>query len=231
MTRLFTTRIALSSVAIGAAVLLGACSGMQMKDKMDAKANPMSFFVTSVNPGKGGDFGGLAGADNYCKALATNVGAGGKSWHAFLSAAPAAGQSAVNARDRIGAGPWRNAKGDVIASNPTELFSTNKLNKQTALTEKGGVVAGRGDPVNMHDILTGSNADGTLAAAEGKDTTCGNWTTSEGGSAIVGHHDRMGLNESAPMKSWSSSHPTRGCSLPELKATGGAGLMYCFADK
>ena len=121
-----------------------------------------------------------------------------------------------------------NAKGELVAANVAELHGSNKLNKQTALTEKGGVVSGRGDPVNLHDILTGSTDDGR-ASAEAKDTTCGNWTLSGAGSAIVGHHDRMGLNESAPMKSWNSSHGSRGCSLDDLKATGGGGLMYCFA--
>ena len=185
----------------------------------------MGFFVTSANPGKGADLGGLAGADAYCSKLATAAGAGGKTWRAYLSTT---GANAVNARDRIGKGPWMNAKGELVATNVNELHSGNKLNKQTALTETGGVVSGRGDSVNLHDILTGSTDDGR-ASLDAKDTTCGNWTLSGAGSAIVGHHDRQGLNDSAPMKSWNSSHGSRGCSLDDLKATGGGGLMYCFA--
>jgi hypothetical protein len=190
-----------------------------------AASSGMSFFVTSANPGKGADFGGLAGADAYCGKLAASAGAGSKTWRAYLSAT---GATPVNARDRIGSGPWVNAKGETIAANVAELHGSNKLNKQTALTEKGGVVSGRGDPVNLHDILTGSTDDGR-ASTEAKDTTCGNWTLSGAGSAIVGHHDRVGLNDSPPMKSWNSSHGSRGCSLDDLKATGGGGLMYCFA--
>ncbi len=190
-----------------------------------AAASPMSFFLTSANPGKGADLGGLAGADAYCGKLAASAGAGNKTWRAYLSTS---GATPVNARDRIGNGPWTNAKGELVAANVAELHGSNKLNKQTALTEKGGMVSGRGDPVNLHDILTGSTDDGR-ASAEAKDTTCGNWTLSGAGSAIVGHHDRMGLNDSAPMKSWNSSHGSRGCSLDDLKATGGGGLMYCFA--
>jgi hypothetical protein len=153
--------------------------------------NPMSFFITSTNPGKGGDLGGLAGADRYCQSLAASVGAGNKTWRAYLSNAALNGQPAVNARDRIGNGPWRNAKGVVIATSVADLHSANaKVGKDTSLTEKGEVVSGFGDEVNRHDILTGSRPDGTLAVPEpGKDTTCGNWTKSDGGSAIVGHHD------------------------------------------
>jgi hypothetical protein len=209
------------------AVLLGAFA-MQT----GAQQNAMSFFLTSVNPGKGADLGGLAGADQYCQNLATSVGAGGKVWRAYLSAAGGASGAAVNARDRIGKGPWQNAKGVVVAASVDELHGNNNLSKQTALTEKGEVVSGRGDPVNQHDILTGSDAEGrlALAASAGGDTTCGNWTKSGEGSAFVGHHDRQGLNESAPMKSWNASHPSRGCSLDSLKSTGGSGLFYCFAS-
>ena len=205
-------------------VLLGACSNMGM-----GSANPMSFFVTSANPGKGGDLGGLAGADAYCNKLATDVGAGGKNWKAYLSTT---GAGSVNARDRIGKGPWQNAKGVVVATSVDDLHSANnRLSKATALTEKGESISGRGDAVNLHDILTGSAEDGRVdaAAAAKGDTTCNNWTSSTTGSAIVGHHDRVGLNESAPMKSWVASHPTRGCDMPSLKSTGGGGLMYCFA--
>jgi len=190
-----------------------------------AQGAKMSFFVTSVNPGKGADLGGLPGADRHCQALATAAGAGGKTWHAYLSTTGAGG---VNARDRIGRGPWVNAKGETIAANVDELHGNNKLTKQTALTENGDVVMGRGDAVNMHDVLTGSTPEGRASTASG-DTTCGNWTKSGEGSAIVGHHDRTGLNEEPPAKSWNSSHPSRGCGLDALKATGGDGRLYCFA--
>ncbi|HET9642493.1 MAG TPA: hypothetical protein VFP68_03840 [Burkholderiaceae bacterium] len=189
----------------------------------------MSFFVTSTNPGKGADFGGVAGADRYCQSLASVAGAGNKTWHAYLSTTASEGQPGVNARDRIGAGPWRNAKGVVIASSIDNLHSdANNLDKQTALTENGTPVSGRGDAVTMHDILTGSSPEGR-AVPGSQDTTCRNWTSSTDGSAIVGHHDRIGLDESAAAKSWNSSHPTRGCSMDALRSTGGAGLLYCFA--
>jgi hypothetical protein len=182
----------------------------------------MSFFVTSVNPGKGGDLGGLAGADAYCASLATAAGAtAGKTWKAYLST------DAENARDRIGKGPWFNAKGEKIADDVAALHSDkNNLTKQTALDEKGNVINGRGDDPNRHDILTGSKADGTAAPE-----TCGNWTMSGAeGAAIVGHSDRKGLNDSAEAKSWNMSHATRGgCSMEAFKSTGGAGLFYCFA--
>lgn len=183
-------RLVLSaSTAIAAAALIVGCGAMGASG-----GNPMSFFITSTNPGKGGDLGGLAGADRYCQSLAASVGAGNKTWHAYLSNAALNGQPAVNARDRIGNGPWRNAKGVVIATSVADLHSANaKVGKDTSLTEKGEVVSGFGDEVNRHDILTGSRPDGTLAVPEpGKDTTCGNWTKSDGGSAIVGHHDHQG---------------------------------------
>jgi hypothetical protein len=187
----------------------------------------MSFFLTSVNAGKGADFGGLAGADAYCGKLAADAGAGGKNWKAYLSTT---GTGSVNARDRIGKGPWQNAKGVVVATSVDDLHSANnKLSKTTALTEKGEAISGRGDPVNMHDILTGSTADGRANVAATTDTTCSNWTSGSKGSAMVGHHDRAGLDESAPAKSWNASHGSRGCDMPALKASGGAGLMYCFA--
>jgi hypothetical protein len=189
----------------------------------------MGFFVSSAGSGKGADLGGLEGADRICRTLAEAVGAGGKTWRAYLSTQ---GAGAVNARDRIGAGPWVNAKGVVIAKNPAELHGTNNLTKQTALTEKGEVVNGRGDKPNMHDILTGSKPDGTAFGVDA-DRTCANWTSSGAGAAMVGHSDRAGLDESAPMKSWNSSHPSRGpgggCSQDDLKSTGGNGLLYCFA--
>lgn len=192
-----------------------------------AQQSDMSFFVTSAGSGKGADLGGLQGADSHCQALAKAAGAGDKTWHAYLSTQ---GDKAVNARDRIGAGPWRNAKGVVIASSVDELHSRNNLSKQTALTEKGGTVNGRGDTPNMHDILTGSQPDGrAFSAAE--DRTCGNWTKSGEGSAMLGHHDRMGLRDDDASKSWNSSHPSRGCSQDALKSSGGNGLFYCFSVK
>jgi hypothetical protein len=213
------------AVAAGAAALLAA---FVYSGGAGAQGNAMSFFVTSANPGKGADFGGLSGADAYCQSLASSAGASGRTWHAYLSTTASGNSPAVNARDRIGKGPWQNAKGEVIAANVDELHSANKLNKQTALTEKGQTVSGSGDPVTTHDILTGSTPDGRAPTAAG-DSTCGNWTKSGEGSAIVGHHDRKGLDESAPAKSWNSSHPTKGCALDALKSTGGGGLLYCFA--
>jgi hypothetical protein len=196
-----------------------------------AQAQPasMSFFITSAGSGKGGDLGGLEGADRLCQQLAQAVGAGGKTWRAYLSTQ---GSGAVNARDRIGRGPWQNAKGIVIAKDVAELHGSNNLNKQTALNEKGEVVNGRGDQPNRHDILTGSQPDGTAFTGT-DDRTCGNWTKSGAGAAMVGHHDRMGLNEEPPAKSWNSSHPSRGpgggCAQDDLRSTGGDGLFYCFA--
>jgi len=194
-----------------------------------AQQGGMSFFVTSTPLGKGADLGGLEGADRHCQALAQAARGGGKTWHAYLSTQ---GAGAVNARDRIGRGPWTNAKGVVIAKDVAELHGTNNLTKQTALTEKGDVVNGRGDTPNMHDVLTGSQPDGTAFPA-GEDRTCGNWTKSGQGVAMVGHSDRTGLDESAAAKSWNSSHPSRGlgggCSQDDLKSTGGNGLLYCFA--
>jgi hypothetical protein len=210
--------------------LLAACAPtMPAPPAAKASMSPMSFFVTSNNPGQGADFGGLAGADAYCQKLASAAGAGDKTWRAYLSTTPEGGKPAVNARDRIGRGPWLNAKGLMMAASVDDLHGpNNKLSKQNSLTEKGEIVSGRGDPVNMHDILTGSTADGR-ADTSAPDTTCGNWTKIGEGSATVGHHDRIGLNDSAPMKSWNMSHPTRGCSMEALKSTGGGGLLYCFA--
>jgi len=192
-----------------------------------AQSPNMSFFVTSVGTGKGADFGGLEGADKYCQTLAATAGAGSKSWRAYLSTQASGSAPAVNAKDRIGKGPWQNAKGVVVAKDVGELHGNNNLTKQTALTEKGDVVNGRGDTPNKHDVLTGSQPDGTAFAA-GEDKTCGNWTKSGEGSAIVGHSDRTGLDTTPPALSWNSSHPTRGCSDPALVTTGGAGLLYCF---
>jgi hypothetical protein len=188
-----------------------------------------SFFITSTGAGKGADLGGLDGADKHCQTLAQAAGAGAKTWHAYLSTQAAGGATAINARDRIGKGPWQNAKGVVIAKDIAELHGSNNLTKQTALTEKGEVVNGYGDTPNMHDILTGTQPDGTAFAPEG-DKTCGNWTKSGAdGSAMLGHSDRTGPNDPPPLRSWNAAHPSRGCSLPGLVSTGGAGLLYCFA--
>ena len=187
----------------------------------------MSFFITSANPGKGGDLGGLAGADAYCSALAEKSGVAGKTWMAYLSTTGAEG---VNARARIGSGPWYNAKGELVAATLDELHGENMLTKATALDENGATVQGRGDTPNEHDILTGSMSDGTASSTATTDTTCANWTSSAAGSALVGHHDRVGRDDSAPMKSWNSAHGTRGCDMEALKSTGGGGLFYCFAQ-
>jgi hypothetical protein len=221
---------------LASACALAACTPMSTSTSTSASTststssqNPMSFFVTSANPGQGADFGGLAGADAYCQKLATSAGSSAKNWRAYLSNTASGGAPAVNARDRIGRGPWKNAKGVVVASSVDDLHGPdNKLSKENSLTEKGEVISGRGDTVNMHDILTGSTADGRVDTSA-PDTTCGNWTKSGEGSAMVGHHDRIGLNESAPMKSWNASHATRGCGMEALKSTGGGGLLYCFA--
>jgi hypothetical protein len=209
------------TLAAGAAVLVTSAAHAQQSE--------MTFFVTSVGLGKGADLGGLAGADRHCQALAAAVGAGNKTWRAYLSTQ---GPGAVNARDRIGRGPWKNAKGEVVAKDVAELHGKNNLTKQTALTEKGEPVKGRGDTPNMHDILTGTQPDGT-AFTGADDKTCGNWTKSGQGVAIVGHSDRMGLRDDDASRSWNSSHPSRGpgggCSQTDLQGTGGAGLFYCFA--
>jgi hypothetical protein len=217
-------RTVLSIVASVALLLsLGGSTGGQ------AQQSEISFFITSAGPGKGGNLGGLAGADQLCQLLGATAGAGTKTWHAYLSTQ---GPGAVNARDRIGRGPWVNAKGIIVAKDLAELHGQNNINKQTALTEKGEPVNGRGDTPNMHDILTGSQSDGT-AFPPGEDRTCGNWTQSGAGAAMVGHHDRQGLRDDAESKSWNSSHPSRGsdggCSQADLKSTGGDGLFYCFA--
>ncbi|HEY6911164.1 MAG TPA: hypothetical protein VI356_17430 [Myxococcales bacterium] len=188
----------------------------------------MTFFVTSAGKGDGANLGGLEGADAHCNELAKAAGSKHANWRAYLSTTAPGGDAGVNARDRIGKGPWRNAKGVVIAKSLADLHSDkNNINKQTALTEKGEQVSGRGDPVNTHDMLTGSDPEGMYSTAGG-DTTCGNWTKNGEGSAIVGHHDRQGLKDTRHMKSWNSAHGTRGCGQEALKSTGGAGLLYCF---
>lgn len=203
--------------------------GLGLTAAVHAQQAGMTFFVTSVGKGDGANLGGLDGADAHCQALAKAAGATKTNWRAYLSTTAPGGDAGVNARDRIGKGPWQNAKGEVIATSVENLHSaSNKLTKQSALTEKGEVVSGRGDSVNMHDMLTGSDPDGMFSTAGG-DTTCGNWTKNGEGSAIVGHHDRIGLKDSRHMKSWNSSHGSRNCSQDGLKSTGGAGLFYCFA--
>lgn len=196
-----------------------------------AHADPagMTFFVTSAGPGDGANLGGLDGADAQCAKLAKAAGATATTWKAYLSTTAPGGDAGVNARDRIGKGPWQNFKGDVIAKSVEDLHSeAGNLNKATALTEKGEPVMGRGDATNMHDMLTGSDPQGMYSTAGG-DTTCGNWTKNGEGSAIVGHHDHKGLKETRHMMSWNSAHGTPGCSPDALKKVGGAGLFYCFA--
>jgi hypothetical protein len=194
------------------------------------KKSGMTFFITSVGSGKGADLGGLAGADKHCQALAQAVGSGDRTWRAYLSTSPADGKPAVNARDRIGKGPWQNAKEVVIAKNVDELHGKNNINKETALSEKGERIKARGETPNMHDILTGSQPDGR-AFAGNEDRTCGNWTSSGDGAAMVGHHDREGLRDDESSRSWNSSHPSRGCGQDALRSSGGNGLFYCFAAK
>jgi hypothetical protein len=227
-----TTLIAAAAAALG----LAACAGYKAGGGAAAgggsdSGSGMSFFLTGSTPGKGADLGGLAGADAQCQTLAAAAGAGSKTWRAYLSAAAKDGQPAVNARDRIGKGPWRNAKGVVIAKDLDELHGpSNNLNKQTVLTEKGDMVKGAGDTPNEHDILTGSTADGRLDTSA-PDTTCRNWTSSTDGAAMLGHFDRTGTNPD-PVRnvSWNASHLSRGgCSQDALKSTGGAGRFYCFA--
>lgn len=201
---------------------------------VQAQQANMTFFITSTPIGNGGNLGGLAGADNQCQTLAQAAGAGApKVWRAYLSTQAADGKPAVNARDRIGKGPWTNAKGDVVAKDVADLHGPNALTKQSALNEKGEVINGRGDQPNRHDILTGSQPDGTAFAA-GDDKTCKNWTSSTQGSAVVGHSDRIGLRDDDASKSWNSSHGSRGpeggCSQADLRSTGGDGLLYCFAS-
>lgn len=194
-------------------------------------SGPMGFFITSAGAGNGADLGGLAGADAHCQKLATAAGAGARTWRAYLSTGWTSTTPVVNARDRIGKGPWFNAKGALIASNVDQLHGANNLTKATALDEKGELVKGRGDTPNMHDILTGSRVDGTAFSSNPgmPDMTCGEWKKSGDGSAMTGHHDRIGLAADAWSTSWNSSHNTVGCSQQALAKTGGAGLFYCFA--
>jgi len=218
------------ALALSAAVatLLAACASTP-------STGPMSFFVTSAGGGKGGDLGGLAGADAHCQSLAGAAGAGGKTWRAYLSvpgsfpSGSTPGAASIHARDRIGSGPWYNAKGVLIASDLAQLHDGNRIGKETALDERGNVVKGRGDTPNEHDMLTGSRPDGT-AFAPGPDTTCKAWTSSSDGSAMLGHHDRMAPMPDPWGKSWNSSHASAGCSQQALVSTGGSGRFYCFAS-
>ena len=221
MTRTMRLSLAVSTVLVAAGIATGASAQQQ---------TPMTFFVTSVGKGSGADLGGLDGADAHCNALAKAAGSTLTNWRAYLSTTAPGGDAGVNARDRIGKGPWYNSKGALIAKNVADLHSDQvNVTKQTALTEKGEPVKGSGEQPNEHDMLTGSDPEGRYSTAGG-DTTCGNWTKSADGSAIVGHHDRAGLKkDTRHMKSWNSSHGSRGCSQELLKGSGGAGLFYCFA--
>jgi hypothetical protein len=216
-----------SSILASAAVLALALSGTAQAQQ----AADMSFFVTSAPIGKGGDLGGLAGADAHCQQLAAAVGAGGKTWHAYLSSSTNATNpgATVNARDRIGRGPWKNVRGVVIATSVEDLHSdANKITKESGLTEKGTVVNGVGDTPNQHDMLTGSQMDGR-AFPDNVNMTCNNWSSSQYGTALVGHVDRRGNADTIFQHSWNSAHMSRGCTQPDLIATGGNGLFYCFA--
>jgi hypothetical protein len=215
------------ALAAAAAAFLTSCA-------TTPPTGPMGFFVTSAGSGKGADLGGLAGADAHCQKLAAAAGAGGRTWRAYLSVSPTfpSGTNpavpAVNARDRIGKGPWYNAKGVLIARDVDHLHNGNHINKATALDERGRMVNGRGDTPNEHDILTGSRADGTAFAPQ-TDTTCKAWTSSTDGSAVVGHHDRVGPLPEVWARSWNFSHQSVGCSQEALIRTGGSGRFYCFA--
>lgn len=220
----------LAAFALASLSLSAASYAQQGGAKKGDAPKKMSFFVTSAGMGKGADLGGLAGADKHCQSLAQAAGAGNRTWRAYLSTSASGGARAVNARDRIGRGPWHNAKGELIANNIEDLHQSANLTKQTAITEKGAIVNGRGDTPNMHDMLTGSDSQGR-AFPSGIDTTCGNWTRSGEGSAQLGHSDRLGLREDVAAKSWNHTHPSIGCSQDALRRTGGAGMFYCFAAK
>ena len=207
-------------------LLAGATLGIAAGNSARSQTNEMGFFVTSTGIGNGANLGGLNGADGHCQRLAETAGSGGRTWRAYLSTQ---GTGAVNARERIGPGPWSNAKGVQIAATVQDLHSdANKINKETALSERGEPVKGRGDQPNQHDILTGTQRDGT-AFTGGEDMTCQNWTSASQGAAMVGHHDLVG-NPSG-INFWNFSHPSRGCGQQDLVSTGGAGLLYCFATR
>ena len=217
----------LRSIAL---LLIATCFTIQIYAQQPPPQFPnMTFFITSTGGPDGANFRGLEGADRHCQTLAAKAGAGHRTWRAYLSTQAEDGKPAVNARDRIGKGPWVNARGVQIAANVEDLHSeNNKINTETGVAETGRLIPSRLYTVNQHDILTGSTAEGR-AHPPGKDLTCGNWTKNDEGSAFVGHHDRMGLRDDAASKSWNASHPSRGCSYEKLKASGGAGLLYCFA--
>ncbi len=223
-------RVRMRSALFAAALTPCGVAANAQQPQAPGNAAAMTFFVTSVGSGRGADLGGLAGADAHCQALARAAGAGQRTWRAYLSTSAAGGAPAVNARDRIGRGPWQNRSGVVVARSVEELHGENNLTLQIATTENGAQVNGSGSTPNMHDILTGSQADGT-AFAGAEDRTCRNWTFggAEGGAAMVGHHDRRGLRDDAPARSWNAAHPSRGCSQDALRSSGGAGLFYCFA--
>ena len=221
------TTIRLSILTSAALMALSLGGSVQAQTAAD-----MSFFITSAGPGKGGNLGGLAGADAHCQSLAAAAGAGGKTWHAYLSTAtnPVQPAQTVNARDRIGAGPWKNAKGVVIATSVDDLHSDNvKINKETGLDEKGQPVKGVGEQPNQHDILTGSDMQGKAFAAN-LNLTCNNWTSDNFGKAMLGHFDRRGNADTVFQRNPIASHRSRGCSQPDLVATGGAGLLSCVAQ-
>jgi hypothetical protein len=218
-----TTKLKLSILA-GAALVSLAGAGV-----LQAQQNNMSFFVTSAGSGKGGDLGGLQGADAHCQSLAAAAGAGGKTWRAYLSTNTPAGGQATNARDRIGNGPWQNAKGVVVAKDINDLHANPNITKETLLDEKGERIKVRGDTPNMHDMLTGSTMEGRAFPAN-LNLTCNNWSSSTFGSAMLGHGDREGIADTVYQHSWNSSHMSRDCTQPGLVATGGNGLFYCFAQ-
>jgi hypothetical protein len=218
--------------ALVASVALAAGASGSQAQQAPPQAPNMTFFVTSTGPGKGGDLGGLAGADAHCQTLAQGAGAGGKTWRAYLStkSGPQPEPAPVNARDRIGNGPWQNFKGEVVAQNVDDLHSDgNKLSMQNSLTERGSMVAGVGYTPNYHDVITGSQMDGKGLPGN-LDLTCNNWTSPTFGKAMVGHIDRKGLTDTVFAKSWNASHMSRSCSPDDLRATGGNGLFYCFAQ-
>lgn len=225
--------ILISTIAMSITAVASQPSTISIKESQ--MTGPMSFFISSMGGGAGANYGGLKGADAHCQKLATEAGAGEKNWRAYLSTSgkidfknPKNNVAAVHARDRIGKGPWFNAQGVLIARDVGHLHNNNNINKQTGLSEKGNPINGRGDKPNEHDILTGSRADGT-AFSPFTDTTCLSWTSNDKGSAVVGHHDLIGPTEDNWSKSWNFAHQSRGCSQKNLKSTGGAGLLYCFA--
>ena len=212
------------SIVAALALCIFVGSYLALAQQPATEQEPMTFFLTSAGSGNGADLGGLDGADAICQRLAATAGRGDATWRAYLSTQ---GQGAVNARDRIGQGPWHNANGGLIAQDVAQLHSLmHRVTARDALTEAGGVIPGSGFSPNKHDILTGSQLDGTRYP-DGEDMTCGNWTSSGDGSAQVGHHDRMGRGDG--VNSWNSEHASRGCSQEDLVGTGGAGLFYCFA--